>query len=66
MPLPDIHTFKLKSQNKIKGLQRIELNFLNASFSETFTFKRRDILRILMLINTNEKEVFKFVQNIAK
>lgn len=66
MPLLDINTFKLKCQSIFIGNQKIEFDFINTSFNESFTFKKRDTMVLLMLINTTENEIFKFLHTIAK
>ena len=62
MLLQDTKKFKFKPQNVVKGCQKIEFDFMNTSFSEIFIFMRRNALRILMLINSNENKNFRFVK----
>ena len=58
MPLPDIETLKLKCQKAVVGRQKLCFDFINTSFHNTFIFKKKDLMQILMLINTREKEIF--------
>ena len=65
--MPDIDSFKLKCMNCIvKGDQKLEFNIINILFNETFTFRKKDTMGILMLINTTKIEIFKFVHGIAE
>lgn len=60
MSLPDICITKLKYHNLVNGHQNIEFDFINI-FTETFTFRRRNTLVILMLIEVNEKKDFNII-----
>ena len=56
MSLPDICISKLKCHNLVNGHQNVEFDFTN-TFTETFTFKRRNTLVILMLTKVNENRL---------
>lgn len=56
MSLPDICISKLKCHNLVNGHQNVEFDFTN-TFTETFTFKRRNTLVILMLAKVNENRL---------
>lgn len=64
--MPDIQTFKLKYWNVVKGCQNVEFDFINTSIEDTFAFKRKNILGVLMLTNTDENKSFRISQNIAE